>query len=758
MEGTSSLTRSFAFPRRKGGGDAVTRLPFQKIKANGLGRFGLPQTTLWRFILATGTIGLIVILGMMILAVWIGRSLVHELHSDKGYTVLRNAVELIAASEMAVENSRVSHFQNRKETLGRINSYTIGVLETFLTEAETGRMSNEEARKKALALLNSVVGQGTIPGFVIDQTFRLVVHPNPVFRGDSVLFFRDEEGNQVFRILVEDARTSDSGRQVFSFYPWFNPETLRQETKLAVAEYFKPWDLVVCADVFMNDVVDELARIRQAGLNELRARIAEITIGRTGYVFFFDEECRMIGHPTLAGENITGLDESEVGRSICEEFKKAAERPWGENTLVYDWNSPFEKDMNASSVISWCTREPVTGWYVGAAVHLEELDETLPRFAMSIFLPSLAAILLLCAALALLLRNLLRPVQALTTVCNEVMHGNLNVSAPKDAHGEMGFLCWNFNMMIRRLSALRKKDEQRRLDLEVLNKDLERMVEARTSALRREAAKLRQANQRLKELDDLKSSFLSSVSHELRTPLTSILGFASLIKRDFIRQFLPLSEDSPKLAERGTRIVKNLEIIEQGGWRLTRLINDLLDLNKIESGRMDWRDSVVRAGELLRRALQAASGEFIDNPNVELRLNIAEDLPEIRVDVDRLEQVMINLLSNAAKFTEKGSVEVLAHREGENLRVEVRDTGDGIPGDQLEDIFERFQQARTDSVKGKPKGTGLGLTISRQIIEHYGGRIWAESTPGLGSVFVFTLPLSQVGIPGADRSDRSEVT
>ncbi len=157
----------------------------------------------------------------------------------------------------------------------------------------------------------------------------------------------------------------------------------------------------------------------------------------------------------------------------------------------------------------------------------------------------------------------------------------------------------------------------------------------------------------------MKSSFLSSVSHELRTPLTSVLGFTKLINKEFSQSFLPLADDT-KLKKKGKRICNNLEIIEYEGQRLTRMINDFLDLAKIESGRIKWSDSEVDPHLLLHQVANAMSGMFADKAEVVLIVEIPQPLPLLYIDPDRLEQVVINLLNNAAKFTTKGSVALIA--------------------------------------------------------------------------------------------------
>jgi PAS domain S-box-containing protein len=291
-------------------------------------------------------------------------------------------------------------------------------------------------------------------------------------------------------------------------------------------------------------------------------------------------------------------------------------------------------------------------------------------------------------------------------------------------------------------------DQRKRAERELarLNATLEQQVAERTDALERKAGELAEANRRLTELDQMKSAFLSSVSHELRTPLTSVLGFAKLIRKDFMAAFHPLARDYPSLAKKGRRIEDNLRIIRQEGERLTRMVNDFLDLSKIESGRVDWNDQDVAVETLVSRSVESVASQFQAGKGPALHVDVAPDLPLLRVDPDRVQQVVINLLSNAVKFTPRGEVSVTVRGAGGMVRLEVRDTGEGIPPQDLERIFDKFHQVRRgDTLGGKHRGTGLGLAICRQIVEHYGGRIWAESAMGEGSLFVVELPPADGG-------------
>ncbi len=257
------------------------------------------------------------------------------------------------------------------------------------------------------------------------------------------------------------------------------------------------------------------------------------------------------------------------------------------------------------------------------------------------------------------------------------------------------------------------------------------------------AAALREkeeVNERLVAMAQMKTNLTSSVSHELRTPLTSIRGFVDLALRHFRRDFLPLANNE-KLEKRGQRIENNLAVVLRESKRLGTLIDDILDIAKIESGRMVWRDANVTVAELFEHAHNAISGELALKPSVKLRVKLQKDLPVLHVDHDRMQQVLMNLLNNAIKFTDSGVIQLTAEQLDDNLIIKVIDEGVGVPTEDLELIFEKFRQtSHQETLINKPKGTGLGLAICKQIVEHYGGAITVESALKQGSTFKIKLP------------------
>ena len=244
------------------------------------------------------------------------------------------------------------------------------------------------------------------------------------------------------------------------------------------------------------------------------------------------------------------------------------------------------------------------------------------------------------------------------------------------------------------------------------------------------------------EADAAKSSFLSTVSHELRTPLTSVLGFAKIIRRRLQERLFPLiSGEDRKVEQAKQQVIENLGVVVSEGERLTKLIDDVLDLAKIEAGKFTWNMAAVSVKDVIDRAV-AATASLFEAKRLKLERDIDPDLPVVTGDQDRLIQVVINLISNAVKFTDQGSIKCTAHRDNGELVVSVTDSGIGIaPADQPK-VFEKFKQVG-DTLTDKPKGTGLGLPICKEIVEYHGGQIWVESMPGEGSTFSFTLPIAE---------------
>jgi signal transduction histidine kinase len=307
---------------------------------------------------------------------------------------------------------------------------------------------------------------------------------------------------------------------------------------------------------------------------------------------------------------------------------------------------------------------------------------------------------------------ILRRVQALVRTTKRLSGGDLSARTGLPAGpGELGQLAAAFDDMA---ASLEKQQAQQRLEDE----------------LRRHNEQLAEQNRRIEELNRLKSEFVSLVSHELRTPLTAIIGYLDL-----------LSENAGDQA--GAQQRQILSIIQNNADQLVRLIDDLLDLSHIESGTLELRVTVVDITVLITEVMKLLQPQ-IEARGQRLNLDLAQASPLVQGDAERIRQILINLLSNAHKYTPSGGhIWVSTADEAGRVRIDVRDNGIGLSGEEQAQVFNKFFRAREPATQGVG-GTGLGLAITRLLVEMQGGQITVTSTPGQGSTFSFTLPAARM--------------
>ena len=351
----------------------------------------------------------------------------------------------------------------------------------------------------------------------------------------------------------------------------------------------------------------------------------------------------------------------------------------------------------------------VTDGLLAVLVPLAPLDDT-QHFLGGAFVALLVLLGFASATYAFrLARSLTAPLTALAGTTDRIVRGERAVVVDQGAPDEIGRLQAGFAAMVTALS------------------DREAALESTNRELGRANTDLEDTNVELSRANRLKSEFLANMSHELRTPLNAIIGYSQLM----------LDGIDGELNEQQ---VADLKRVTTAGSTLLGLINGLLDIAKIEAGRMeigqehvDVSAAVLKVVDLVRPTAEAK--------NVELRTAIPSDLPAALADPPRFDQVLTNLLANAVKFTEQGSVTVTARAFGGDIVVSVTDTGIGIAPEAQSYVFDEFRQEDASTTR-QYGGTGLGLAIAKKLVELQGGRIWLESTPGVGSTFSFTLPIA----------------
>jgi len=462
------------------------------------------------------------------------------------------------------------------------------------------------------------------------------------------------------------------------------------------------------------------------------------------------------------GRIVASTDNSQLGLTPDDPINLSAQEASAERTRKLDFQG--QEVLDVSQPILVAGRRLGT---VRIGLGLDALHQALAQSRR--YLQGLTLLLLSGAIIfaALLARRFTRPLLRLATTARQVASGDLQARAKEDSNDELGLLGKTINRMATRLQTMleREKTARKQLQMRVHNllefagrvqagdltgeapageddemgqltmavnemvRHLRIILEEERSMrdnLEKSRAELEAANDKLKELDLMKSEFLNTVSHELRTPLTSIKAFAEILLDN-------VGEDVETQTE-------FLEIINKESDRLTRLINNLLDLSRIEAGRMKWDSEQLDLHEIAESALNALRGSA-EKKGLIVEADLEEDLPTVG-DKDKLIQVVTNLLGNAIKFTsEGGKIVVRAHRKDLlTARIEVADSGVGIAPEFHESIFEKFSQVDSSETRDI-KGSGLGLPIARSISEHHGGKLFVESEAGVGSTFIVELPL-----------------
>jgi len=351
-----------------------------------------------------------------------------------------------------------------------------------------------------------------------------------------------------------------------------------------------------------------------------------------------------------------------------------------------------------------------------------QMKQALHTMIGNVVLITIAVILSGILATVLLTRRITTPLKSLVTVARQVTGGDLTASLTPMTHDEVGQLTTVFSQMT---DALQERDvavKQAYRELEQLNRTLEQRVRHRTS-------ELQAANEKLKELDHLKSTFVSVVSHELRTPMTSIKGYVENL----------LDGLAGALTNKQTH---SLERVKHNIDRLTRMINELLDLSKIEAGRLELHLSPMALSDTAEDVVESYQAPAREK-SIALQNAVDPSLPMVMGDPDKLNRVLINLVHNAIKFTpQNGTIRIEAHTCGNGyVDVAVTDSGKGIPPHEIDKIFDKFYWSESAPVESR--GAGLGLAIAKNLVELQGGRIRVESVLGEGTRFAFTIPIAR---------------
>ena len=421
--------------------------------------------------------------------------------------------------------------------------------------------------------------------------------------------------------------------------------------------------------------------------------VSRIRVGKKGKAYVVDAGGNLVADPdiarVLARTDLSGL--AHVAAALKNE--------WGEAPARLSADAAGREILTARAGIE------SLGWTVFVEQPVAEVYATLDASVWRSLALLLGGLVLSALAALFLARSMVRPIRRLREGAQRIGAGELGGRIEVHSGDELQALAEQFN----RMSA----------QLRELYGSLERKVEERTQELNEKSRQLEIANRH-------KSEFLASMSHELRTPLNAIIGFSEALLERIFGAMNPKQEDY-------------LKDIHESGRHLLSLINDILDLSKVEAGRMELEPASFSMPAVLESALALVRERALHH-DIRLALEVAPEVGEIVADERKVKQIVLNLLSNAVKFTpDGGSVTLSARRTQEGVEVAVSDTGIGIAAEDQAAVFEEFRQVGRDYL-GKHEGTGLGLALARRFVELHGGRIAVTSVPGRGTTFTFTLP------------------
>ena len=560
------------------------------------------------------------------------------------------------------------------------------------------------------------------------------------------LSYLDASGREQLRVSRGAANLVGSGGD-FAEQPWFR-DALDRTTGFGEL-YFRGASEPYLTVARTSDGPDGGVIAAEVSLSPIWQLVSELKLGESGQAYVVDARDQLIAHPDAAlvareTDLTASLQVIAAREGIAETRQRLVELeaiyPLAESVVAvsqFDSDSQRLYRVSTERLIAYQTIEP-PGWAVFVDQSLEEAYAPVRATILRSIALVVLGLALAVAASLVLAHKMLTPVRALRAGAARIGAGELDQRIEVRTGDELENLADEFNVMARRLGESYATLEQKVAER---TRDLGEALERQTRLTQQNARLYEEIEAKSRELAEAsrhKSEFLANMSHELRTPLNAIIGFSEVLLE---RMFGEVNEKQDEY----------LRDILESGQHLLSLINDVLDLSKVEAGRMELEVEPFSLADALASGVTMLKERAVRH-DISLELEVEPGLDLIEADERKVKQIVFNLLSNAVKFTpDGGQVKITARRVAGAVEVAVRDTGVGLAPDDLEHLFDEFRQV--GPAAARTEGTGLGLALTRRLVELHGGRIWVESKPGAGSTFTFTLPQQVLAHPTGPTMD-----